>query len=62
MSKNAVTHQKVSLEFSASSGMKETDAAKIDAALAAMKFSGNASVSSEAKSEGRKVFEYEIDF
>ena len=35
---------------------------KIDAALKAMKISGNTTVISEAQNESRRFFEYEIDF
>lgn len=55
-------HQKLTIEFSNSSGIKVRDAAKIDAALKGMKISGNATVTSEAESESRRFFEYEIDF
>ena len=57
-----MTHQKVTIEFSNSSGIKIRDAAKIDAALKGMKISGNATVTSEAENESRRFFEYEIDF
>ncbi len=62
MSDNAMTHQIYTLELSSSSGMKVKDAMKIDAALASMKLEGNATVTSEAQSEARRIFEYEIDF
>lgn len=55
-------HQKFMLKMSNSSGMKESDAAKIDAVLKGMKYSGNATVSSEAKNEARRYLEYEIEF
>lgn len=55
-------HQKFMLKMSNSSGMKENDAAKIDAVLKGMKCSGNATVSSEAKNEARRYLEYEIEF
>ena len=42
--------------------MKESEAAKIDAALGAMKCAGNTTVLSEAQSESRRYLEYEIDF
>jgi hypothetical protein len=57
-----ISHQKYTLKLSNSSGLKEKDAIKIDAALKAMKFTGNATVASEAKNEARRYFEYEIDF
>ena len=55
-------HQKYTLKLSNSSGIKEKDAVKIDAALKAMKISGNTTVISEAQNESRRFFEYEIDF
>lgn len=55
-------HQKLMLKLSHSSGMKENDAAKIDAALKGMKCSGNTTVASEAKNESRRYLEYEIEF
>jgi hypothetical protein len=42
--------------------LKEKDAVKIDAALKSMKFTGNTTVTSEAKNEARRFFEYEVDF
>ena len=63
MDKDApITHQKYTLKLSNSSGIKEKDAVKIDAALKAMKCSGNVSVATEAKKEANRFFEYEIDF
>lgn len=60
--KSPTTHQKYTLKLSNSSGIKEKDAIKIDAALKSMKFSGNTTVTSEARNEARRFFEYEIDF
>lgn len=57
-----ITHQKYTLKLSNSSGIKEKDAVKIDAALKAMKISGNTTVTSEVRNESRRFFEYEIDF
>lgn len=57
-----ITHQKYTLKLSNSSGIKEKDAIKIDAALKAMKISGNTTVTSEVRNESRRFFEYEIDF
>lgn len=57
-----ITHQKYTLKLSNSSGIKEKDAAKIDAALKSMKLTGNTTVTSEAKNEARRFFEYEVDF
>lgn len=60
--KSPLLHHKFMLQLSNSSGIKESDAVKIDAVLRGMKCSGNASVASEAVSETRRYFEYEIDF
>lgn len=57
-----LTHQKYTLKLSNSSGIKEKDAIKIDAALKAMKIAGNTTVTSEVRNESRRFFEYEIDF
>ena len=63
MDKNApLLHQKYMLKMSNSSGMKESDAVKIDAVLKGMKCSGNTTVSSEARNESRRFLEYEIKF
>ena len=50
------------LKMSNSSGIKESDAVKIDAVLDGLKYSGNATVASEAKNESRRYLEYKIDF
>ena len=63
MDKNSpISHQKFTLKLSNSSGIKETDAIKIDAALKAMKVGGNTTVVNEVQNESRRYFEYEIDF
>ncbi len=62
LSDNPLTHQVYTLALSNSTGIKVKDAIKIDAALASMKCIGNATVTSEAQSESRRFFEYEIDF
>lgn len=62
MSNNPVTHQVYTLNLGNSSGIKEKDAAKIDASLGAMKVKGHANVVSEAQKEMLRLFEYEIDF
>lgn len=54
--------QKFMIDMSQSSGMKESDAMKIDAALKGMKCSGNTTVTSEAQNESRRRLEYEIRF
>lgn len=62
MGEGSVTHKTLTIEFSNSSGMKEKDAVKIDAAIKAMKISSNISVANEVKRETNRFFEYEIDF
>lgn len=41
---SALTHQKLMIKLSNSSGLKENDAIKIDAILREMKFAGNTTV------------------
>lgn len=60
--KSPLLHEKFILKMSNSSGLKESDAAKIDAVLKGLKLSGNATVASEVKNEARRYLEYEIDF
>ncbi len=60
--KSALTHQKLMIKLSNSSGLKESDAVKIDTILKVMKFAGNTTVQSEARNETRRYLEYEIDF
>ena len=55
-------NHKISIKLSNSSGIKEKDAMKIDAALKGFKVSGNSTVTNEAKNESRRVLEYEIEF
>lgn len=55
-------HQKYMLRLSNTSGIKEHDAAKIDAVLSGFKCCGNTTVSSEVKNESRRYLEYEIEF
>lgn len=55
-------HEKYMLKMSNSSGLKESDAVKIDAMLKGMKLAGNTTVASEAKNEMRRYLEYEIEF
>ena len=58
-----LSHQKYTLKLSTTSGIKEKDAIKIDAALKGMKIpSGNTTLTNEVKTESRRFFEYEIDF
>ena len=59
---SALTHQKLMIKLSNSSGLKENDAIKIDAILRGMRVAGNTTVQSESKNEARRYLEYEIDF
>ena len=59
---SALTQQRLMIKLSNSSGLKESDAVKIDAVLKGMKFAGNTTVQSEARNEARRYLEYEIDF
>ena len=56
-----LTPQKFTLKLSDTLGIKEKDAIKIDAALKAMRISGNTTITSEVRNESRRFFEYEID-
>lgn len=60
--KSPVSHHKFTLELSTSSGIKEKDAIKIDAALKSMKINGTTTITSEVQNESRRIFEYEVDF
>ena len=53
---------KLTFEMSQSSGMKISDAVKIDGVLKALKCAGNATLESEAQNESRRYLEYEIEF
>ena len=55
-------HQKFMLKLSNSSGLKESEAIKIDEVLKGMKCTGNATVLSETQNESRRYLEYEIGF
>lgn len=57
-----LSNQVFAIKLSSSSGLKESDAVKIDAVLKGMKCSGNTTVASEARNESRRILEYEIDF
>lgn len=54
--------QRLTLNLGSSSGIKESDAAKIDAALKAKKVPENLSMATEARNESHRYLEYEIDF
>lgn len=55
-------HHMISIKLSNSSGIKESDAVKIDAVLKGLKACGNTTVVNEVKNESRRYLEYEIDF
>ena len=57
-----VLHQKLRLKLSNSSGIKENEAAIIDAVLKGMKCTGNTTLVNEIQNEARRYLEYEIDF
>ena len=57
-----ITHQRYTLKLSNSSGIKQSDAIKVDAVLKGLKCSANTSFAAEAKKEANRFFEYEIDF
>ena len=60
--KAPILHQKFMLKLSNSSGIKESEAVKIDAVLKGMKCAGNTTVVSEVQNEARRYLEYEINF
>lgn len=62
MAENIPLRQTLMLKMSNTSGIKESDAVKIDAVLKGFKCNGNSTVENEAKTEARKYLEYEIEF
>ena len=60
--KGPVKHQTLNIKLSSSSGLKETDAVKVDMILKSLKMTGNTTVSSEVQNEAKSILEYEIDF
>ena len=62
LSDNPMTHQVYTLKLSSTSGMKVSEALKIDAALSSMKLNANATMTSKAENEENSIFMYEIDF
>lgn len=60
--KGPLNHQTLNIKLSSSSGLKETDAVKIDMILKSLKMAGNTTVSSEVQNEAKSILEYEIDF
>lgn len=57
-----ISHQKFTIQFNTSSGIKVKDAIQIDEAIVNMKINFTANIAYEANSEKRKALEYEIDF
>ena len=57
-----VNHQTLNIKLSSSSGLKETDAVKVDMILKSLKMAGNTTVSSEVQNEAKSILEYEINF
>ena len=60
--KGPLNHQTLNIKLSSSSGLKETDAVKIDMILKSLKIAGNTTVSSEVQNEAKSILEYEINF
>ena len=54
--------QTLTIKLSNSSGLKESEAVKIDAILKGLKCTGNSTVVNEVRNESRRYLEYEIDF
>lgn len=61
-SKSPLSHQALTIKLSNSSGLKESEAIKIDAVLKGLKCTGNSTVVNEVRNESRRYLEYEIDF
>ena len=61
-STSPITHYKRTLQFSNSSGIKENDAIRIDAALKALKIVANTTIANEVRNEFKRFLEYELDF
>ncbi len=60
--KGPINHQILNIKLSSSSGLKETDAVKVDMILKSLKMAGNTTVSREAQNEAKSILKYEIDF
>ncbi|MPM64427.1 hypothetical protein SDC9_111313 [bioreactor metagenome] len=60
--KNKIESKTYRLQCNKTAGIKEKDAARIDAVLYQLKCSGTATVSSEAQRESRTELEYSIEF
>ena len=55
-------HQRLLINLSVSSGIKEREAVKIDTVLKGLRCSGNLTLENEVQNESRRFLEYEIDF
>lgn len=62
MGDKPITHKKMEIRLIESSGIKMSDAVKIDAAIKRIKVNSNTKISSEVKRESMKSFVYEIEF
>ena len=62
MGDRPITHKKMEISLIESSGIKMSDAVKIDAAIKCVKANSNTNISSEVKRESKKTFVYEIEF
>lgn len=60
--KGPVGHYTYNIKLSNSSGLKKTEAVKIDMILKSLKMAGNTTVSSEVQNEEKSILEYEIEF
>lgn len=60
--KGPVGHYTYNIKLSNSSGLKKTEAVKIDMILKNLKMAGNTTVSSEVQNEEKSILEYEINF
>ena len=60
--KGPVGHYTYNIKLSNSSGLKKTEAVKIDMILRSLKMAGNTIVSSEVQNEEKSILEYEINF
>ena len=62
MKEYPLVHQKFMLKLSNTSGLKESEALRIDATLKSMKVGSNMTILKEAQNESKRYLEYEIDF
>lgn len=58
----SLTFESFKLDYNTLTGITESEAAKIDGVLKALKFDGAGSITEKAKEESRKRFEYIIEF